>query len=115
MFARELAHRRPELVMKVITMGSPFSGDPRANNAWRLYQFVTGHKVDELPVESRFSAKPPVDTIALWSPRDGVISSRSASGWPDERDRAIALRCTHLGFSYSAEAIETVLGELDQK
>lgn len=29
LFARELAHRRPELVAKVITMGSPFSGDPR--------------------------------------------------------------------------------------
>jgi pimeloyl-ACP methyl ester carboxylesterase len=113
LFARELAHRQPHIVAKVITMGSPFSGDPRSNNAWRLYQFVTGHKVDEPPLELELAAKPPVETIALWSPRDGVISPRSASGWPGERDRAVALRCTHMGFSYSPDAVEAVLRELN--
>ncbi len=111
-FGRELAKRQPQAVAKVITMGSPFSGDPRANNVWRVYQFVTGHKVDDPPVETDVAAKPPVETVALWSPRDGMIAPRAACGMPGERDRAIALRCTHIGFSYSAEAIETVLSEL---
>nr|WP_298897600.1 alpha/beta hydrolase [uncultured Altererythrobacter sp.] len=113
LFARELAKRQPETVAKVITMGSPFSGDPRSNNAWRLYQFVTGHKVDELPIELDLATKPPVETVALWSPRDGVISPRSASGRPGERDRAVALRCTHMGFSYSPDSIEAVSRELN--
>lgn len=112
LFARELARRRPELVAKVITMGSPFSGDPRANNAWRLYQFVTGHPVDNPPVEVDNAAKPPVETVALWSPRDGIVAPRSARGWPGERDRAMTVRCTHMGFSYSARAIEALLREL---
>ena len=30
-----------------------------------------------------------------------------------ERDRAVALRCTHMGFSSSSECIEAVLRELD--
>ena len=111
-FGRELAKRQPQAVAKVITMGSPFSGDPRANNVWRVYQFVTGHKVDDPPVETDVAVKPPVETVALWSPRDGMIAPRAACGMPGERDRAIALRCTHIGFSYSAEAIETVLSEL---
>src|SRR5690606_1410431 len=38
-FARELAKRHPELVAKVVTMGSPFSGTLYANNAWRIYQW----------------------------------------------------------------------------
>ncbi|MFZ9396778.1 MAG: esterase/lipase family protein [Erythrobacter sp.] len=114
LFARELAKRRPELVAKVITMGSPFSGDPRANNAWRLYQFVTGHRVDNPPVDTAIAAKPPVETIALWSPRDGIVAPRSARGKPGERDRAVALRCRHMGFSYAPEAIATVLQELDR-
>lgn len=114
LFARELARRRPELVAKVITMGSPFSGDPRANNAWRLYQFVTGHRVDNPPIEADIAAKPPVETVALWSPRDGIVSPRSACGKPGERDRAVALRCRHMGFSYAPEAIGAVLGELDR-
>ena len=114
LFARELAHRHPHAVAKVITMGSPFSGSPRANNAWRVYQFVTGHPVDAPPVESDISAKPPVETIALWSPNDSVIAPRSAAGLPGERDRAIALRCTHIGFTYAPDAIHAVLAELER-
>ena len=100
LFAREIAHRHPEAVAMVITLGSPFSGDRRANNAWRAYQAITGHAVDAPPVGERcFGAKPPVPTIALWSPRDGIVSPRSACGRPGERDRAVAVRCTHLGFA----------------
>lgn len=113
LFAREIARQIPPAVSRVITMGTPFSGDRRANNAWRAYQLITGHPVDSPPIACDFSAKPPVPTIALWSPRDGVISPRSASGWPGERDRAIALRCSHLGFAGGREAILEVLRQLD--
>lgn len=113
-FARELAKRHPELVAKVITMGSPFSGTPYANNAWRIYQLVTGHSVEQPPIEAQLAVKPPVETVALWSPRDGVISPRSACGRAGERDRAVALRCTHLGFASSAEAICAVAEELER-
>lgn len=114
LFARELAKRRPGLVAKVVTMGTPFSGNPRANNAWRIYQFVAGHRVDQPPIETVVAEKPPVETVALWSPRDGIISPRSARGLAHERDRAVALRCTHIGFSYAPEAIHAVLAELDR-
>ncbi|WP_230079851.1 esterase/lipase family protein [Alteripontixanthobacter maritimus] len=113
LFARELARRRPANVAKVITMGTPFSGSPRANNAWRAYQFVTGHSVDAPPITGDVAIKPPVPTVALWSPRDGIIAPRAACGRQGERDRAIALRCTHMGFSFSREAIETLAAELD--
>ncbi|MGY6552233.1 MAG: esterase/lipase family protein [Erythrobacter sp.] len=114
-FARELAKRQPERVAKVITMGSPFSGSPRANNAWRMYQFITGHAVDDPPIEVDLAAKPPVETIALWSANDGVIAPRSAAGLPGERDRAIALRCTHIGYTYAPEVVMALLAELDRK
>ena len=114
LFAREIAKRMPESVDCVITMGTPFSGDRRANNAWRAYQFVAGHAVDEPPIPGDFASKPPVPTIAIWSPRDGVISPRSACGWPGERDRAMALRCNHLGFAGSPEAAAAVLRCLDE-
>ena len=113
-FARELAKRHPDLVAKVITMGTPFSHSLYANNAWRMYQLVTGQSVEQPQVEAEVSVKPPVETVALWSPRDGVISPRSACGRPGERDRAIALRCTHLGFAHSAEAIRVVAEELER-
>lgn len=114
-FARELAKRRPELVGRVISMGSPFSGTPYGNNVWRLYHLVTGHRVDSPPIKARLSDKPPVETVALWSPRDGIVSPRCAAGLPGERDRAVALRCSHLGFSNSPRAIRAVLEELERR
>lgn len=113
-FAREIAKHQPEHVAKVVTMGSPFSGTPYANNAWRLYQLLAGHAVDRPPVEAELAVKPPVETVALWSPRDGIITPRSAAGRPGERDRAVALRCTHIGFSNAEEAIRTVAAELER-
>ena len=113
LYAREIAKRHPDAVSKVITMGSPFSGTPYDNNVWRIYHLVTGHAVDEPPVEADLPAKPPVETIALWSPRDGIVSPRASCGRAEERDRAIAVRCTHVGFPNSPECILTVLKELD--
>nr|WP_229735527.1 alpha/beta fold hydrolase [Novosphingobium marinum] len=114
LFAREIARRQPEAVGRVITMGTPFSHDPRANNVWRAYQFLTGHPVDSPPIDcDDFSIKPPVTTIALWSARDGVIHPRAACGRKGERDRAVPVRCTHLGFSGDPRVITEVIRQLD--
>ena len=113
LYAREIAKRQPHSVAKVISMGSPFSGSPRANNVWRAYQFITGHSVDAPPVEAMLAVKPPVETVALWSANDGVIAPRCAAGRPGERDRAIPLRCTHMGFTYDAQVIAALLSELE--
>lgn len=115
LYARELAKRKPDCIDKVITMGSPFSGSLRANHVWRIYQLITGHRVDNTPIEADLAKKPPVETVALWSPNDGAIHPRCAAGYPGERDRAEALRCTHMGFSYSPEAIQAVLRELERE
>lgn len=114
LFAREIAKRLPGKVARVITLGSPFSGDPRANNAWRAYQFITGHSVDQPPIECDFAVKPPVPTLAIWSPRDGIVAPRSACGWPGERDRTFAVRCNHLGFVGDPSVFSAILEELDR-
>lgn len=114
LFAREIAKRQPDAVAKVVTLGSPFSYSPRANNVWRAYQFIAGHPVDDPPVPVELAVKPPVETVALWSPRDGIVHPRAACGAPGERDRAVALRCTHMGFAYDPKAIQAVLRELDR-
>lgn len=112
-FAREVAKRHPDKVAKVVTLGSPFSGHPRANNGWRAYHLIAGHRVEEPPVACEVTVKPPVETVAMWSPRDGIVHPRSAAGRPGERDRAVALRCTHMGMVRAREPIEAVLKELD--
>ena len=108
LFAREYAKFAHEKVAGVITLGSPFSGDPRANHAWRLYQMVAGHPVDCPPFACSREVKPPVPTIALWSRRDGVIHPECARGRTHERDKAIEVDCTHMGFAVAPEGILAV-------
>lgn len=108
LIAREYAKHAPHNVAKVVTLGSPFSGDLRANNAWRVYEFVAGHKVDAPPIEVLLSEKPPVPTCALWSARDGVVAPSSARGKHDESDHRIELDCTHMAFVARPDAIRAI-------
>ncbi|PZU14489.1 MAG: alpha/beta hydrolase [Sphingobium sp.] len=108
LYAREYAKFSPEKVGGVVTMGTPFSGDPRANHAWRLYQLVSGFPVDRPPFPCTREEKPPVPTVALWSRRDGVILPECAKGRAGERDKAIEVDCTHMGFAASPEGILAV-------
>jgi pimeloyl-ACP methyl ester carboxylesterase len=112
LYAREVAKRQPDKVARVITLGSPFSGDLRANHAWRLYEMINGHKVDRPPIEVRVSEKPPVPTIALWSRADGIVAPACARGEPHECDEAIEVECSHMGFMTAPCAIQAVLDVL---
>jgi dienelactone hydrolase len=108
-FAREVAKLRADLVAKVITLGSPFSGDRRANNVWRLYELVAGHPVDDPPIESVLEEKPPVPTLAIWSRRDGIVAAACARGQPGESDRQVELDCGHMGFAVSGRAYPSIV------
>jgi hypothetical protein len=93
-------------------MGSPFSGNPRANNAWRAYELIAGHKVDAPPINTVLNEKPPVHTVAFWSKNDGVVAPASARGAVDEMDRHVELGCSHMAFVADPLAIRAVLAEL---
>jgi pimeloyl-ACP methyl ester carboxylesterase len=113
LFARELARAYPDRVRAVITLGSPFSGDPHQNHVWRLYEWVARHKVDDPPVP-RITDKPPVPTLALWSRKDGLIAPRAAKGLEHERDEASELNCAHMAFGVSHRAARQVVREIDR-
>jgi pimeloyl-ACP methyl ester carboxylesterase len=108
-YARELAKARPDLVEKVITLGTPFSGDRRNNNVWRLYEWVAGHPVDDPPIAAELGTKPPVPTLALWSCRDGIVAVAAARGEAGEADRTLEMDCSHMGFVVSARAYPKIV------
>jgi pimeloyl-ACP methyl ester carboxylesterase len=109
-YARVVAQERPELVDKVVTLGSPFSGDRRRNNnVWRLYEYVAGHPVNAPPIDKDPAVKPPVPTLAIWSKRDGIVSPAGARGVAEERDAELELTCSHMGFAVSARAYPKIV------
>jgi hypothetical protein len=111
-FAREIAREVPALVRAVVTLGSPFSGDPHMNNVWRLYEWVAGHPVDAPPV-MHYPDKPPVPTLAIWSSKDGIVAKRAARGLDGERDKEVEVSCNHMAFGVSRSAGQRVAREID--
>src|SRR5437868_15319962 len=73
LYARQLAKMMPKRVRQVITLGSPFASNPKATNAWRVYEMASGRRADE--EDARFggalAGAPPVPTTALFSRTDG--------------------------------------------
>jgi pimeloyl-ACP methyl ester carboxylesterase len=107
--AREYAKIAPDRVEGVITLGSPFSGSRKANNAWRAYEAFAGHSVEEPPFPGVLSEKPPMPTFAIWSARDGVIAPDAARGLEGERDGEMQVNCGHFAMSCAPDALEAVL------
>ena len=114
-YARVLAQRHPEAVAMVMTLGTPFSGDRRANNAWRVYEALNDHAVDAPPLPDDPSVKPPVPTIALWSRNDGVIAPSAARGLPNERDAEVEVPFRHFEMGSGRKAIGRIVTELGRQ
>ena len=58
-------HGSPEIAISVrlvITLGTPFTGHPKATNAWRLYELVAGHKIGAPEIHEPLRVPPPVPT-----------------------------------------------------
>lgn len=114
LYARVLAQRNPDKVSLVMTLGTPFSGDRRANNAWRIYEAINDHGVDNPPFPDDPSKKPPARTIAIWSPNDGIIAPACSRGLEHERDIAFEVPEGHFEFSASRRSIDTILTLLEE-
>ena len=114
LYARELAKQSPEMVRLVITLGSPFTGHPRETNAWRLYEFASGHRIDSHDFHGPLRAAPPVPTTSIWSPTDGVVSWRCSVETRRERAENIVVISSHLGLGAHPATLFAVADRLAQ-
>ena len=112
LYARELARVEPERVRAVVTLGSPIWGDRRRyTNVWKLYERVAGHPVDKPPIADS-EEKPPVPTLAIWSRRDGIVGAPSARGTEANRDKAVEVDSSHMGFAVSKKGTRQAVAEI---
>ncbi|MGE0499524.1 MAG: alpha/beta hydrolase [Rhizobiaceae bacterium] len=115
-YARQLAKMLPDKVRGVITLGSPFNGDPRATNAWRLYEFTSGHKVDdrERHMGGAISESPPVPTTAIYSRSDGICAWQSCRENDMPHTENIEVEGSHCGLGHHPAAVYAICDRLAQ-
>lgn len=111
--ARYAAHRMPDTVREVVTISSPFAGDPRATNVWRAFELLTGDRIDapHIVAQSALVAQAlPVPTTAIWSRSDGLVNGLICH---DADCRSVEVRSSHIGVQVRPEvllAVARVLG-----
>jgi pimeloyl-ACP methyl ester carboxylesterase len=76
LMARELAKRNPLTVRDVITMGSPFSGSPRANYAWGIYQRMSGETIASAYAKFDLYTPPACPVFSIYTESDGIVHWR---------------------------------------
>ena len=113
-YARQIAKMLPDHVRTVITLGSPFNGDPRATNAWRLYEFASGHKVAdrEHHMGGAISESPTVPTTAIYSRSDGICAWQTCLENDLPHTESIEVEGSHCGLGHHPAAVYAIADRL---
>ena len=113
-YARELAKELPDHVRSVITLGTPFGGHPKATNAWRLYEFTSGRRVDDDPRLATIKETPPVPTTSILSRTDGVVAWKCCLERETEQSENIEVHASHCGMGLNPTALYAIADRLAQ-
>ncbi|MBI3369074.1 MAG: alpha/beta hydrolase [Burkholderiales bacterium] len=114
-YARELAKEQPANVRCVITLGSPFTGHPRATNAWRFYQFVSGQRVErDTELIAQLAVSPEVPTTSIYSKTDGVVAWQCSINPDEPHTENIEVHASHVGMGMNPLALYAIADRLRQ-
>jgi predicted alpha/beta hydrolase family esterase len=117
LYARQLAKMMPDRVRAVITLGSPFAGNPKSTNAWRVYEFASGKRADD--TDEHFGGSladtPPVPTTAIFSRTDGVCAWQGCMEKSSATSESIEVESSHCGMGHHPAVVYAVAERLAQK
>ncbi|MDH3255589.1 MAG: alpha/beta hydrolase [Acidobacteriota bacterium] len=115
-YARALANRYTELVRSVITLGSPFARDTKANNSVRLFELITKKRLDEIEPERLAAVRttPPVPTTSIFSRSDGVTAWQTSIETESPLTENVEVSGSHLGLGFNPLVLYVIADRLMQ-
>ncbi len=113
-YAREIAKLAPDDVRCVVTLGTPFTGHPKATNAWRVYEFTSGHKLVDDEQLAGLKETPPVPTTSIFSRTDGVVAWQCSVEEETGSSENIEVHASHVGMGMNPTALYAIADRLAQ-
>jgi hypothetical protein len=113
-YARELAKMAAHDVRIVITLGTPFAGNPRATNAWRFYELTSGQKVADMREHEKLREPPPVPTTSIYSRTDGVVAWQCCLQEEGPHTENIEVQASHVGMGLNPLVFYALADRLSQ-
>jgi hypothetical protein len=114
-FARHVARLHPDKVRQIITLGSPFAGIKKPNNASWLYRLIANEKVEDLEHEFLTNLpKPlPIPTTSIYSKADGIVSWKTCIEEElSETSQNIQVRGSHIGLGVNPTVLKLITNRL---
>jgi len=113
-YAREMAKELPQHARCVVTLGTPFAGHPRATNAWRLYEMVSGHSAQDEALFKPLRQPPACPTTSIYSKTDGVVAWQCSLNDDLPHTENIEVHASHIGMGLNPLALYAVADRLAQ-
>lgn len=114
-YARELAKALAPQVRCVVTLGSPFAGDPRSTSVARLYEALTGRPMRDDPERvERLRRAPPVPTTSIYSRSDGVVPWQISLNEDLPHTENVRIESSHIGMGVHPMALLVIADRLRQ-
>lgn len=114
LYAREMAKELADHVRCVVTLGTPFTGHPRATNAWRFFELVSGQSVHDPALMAQIRTPPPVPTTSIYSRSDGIVAWRCSVNEPGPLAENIEVHASHVGMGMNPLALYAIADRLAQ-
>jgi pimeloyl-ACP methyl ester carboxylesterase len=113
-YARELAKELPDLARCVVTLGTPFAGHPRATNAWRFFELVSGQSAHDEAIIAELKTPPACPTTSIYSKSDGVVAWACSINPPTSHTENIEVHASHIGMGMNPLALYALADRLAQ-
>ena len=99
---------------RVITLGSPFAGAPKASNAWKLYERASRRSVEDWPHRERMKTPPPVPATAIFSRSDGIVAWQGCLEREGPLSENIEVEGSHCGLGHNPAVLYAIADRLAQ-
>jgi len=116
-YARDLALFAPEMVRAVITLGTPFTGDLTATNARRVYELLSGERLEDIEIADlrALAGDLPVPVTSIYSRTDGIVNWRTSVLRPSPSAENIEVcLASHTGLPVNPAVLWAVADRLAQ-
>ncbi|WP_028081791.1 alpha/beta fold hydrolase [Solimonas soli] len=113
-FVREMARHQPQLVRRVITLGSPINGHPNANNMVALFRLANRGQPQKVDLEgfARRIVPPPVPCTAIYTRSDGIVTWRASLEDAAPNTENVEVRGSHFGLPFNPQVIRLIVERL---
>ena len=114
--ARELARERPDLICRVITLGTPVIGGPKYTALAETYR-KRGMDIEAIAAEVDFRNRAaPLETpvVAIYSRIDALVAWQACIDHQTLNIEHVEIRSAHYGFGFSPEVYRIIAQRLAQ-